>query len=67
MAMREVIERNLFASQQRMGGNGYALALQESMGRLYTVDESDILNDPRETPFLDKLGVHARVEKVYGL
>ena len=37
------------------------------MGRLYTLDETDILNDPRESPYLDKQGVHARVEKVYGL
>ena len=37
------------------------------MGRMYTLDETDILNDPRESPFLDKQSVHARVEKVYGL
>ena len=67
MAMRAVIDRNMFASQQRMGNIGSAFALQGAMGRIYSLDETDIYNDPRESPFLDKEGLHARVEKVYGL
>ena len=67
MAMRTVIERNIFAQHHRMGGHGSALALQSHMGRMYTLDETDIYNDPRESPFTDKLGVHERAEKVYGL
>lgn len=67
MAMRTVIERNIFAQHHRIGGDGSACALQSHMGRMYTLDETDIYNDPRESPFLDKLGVHARAEKVYGL
>ena len=67
MAMRTVIERNIFAQHQRLNGQGSAFALQSHMGKIYTLDETDILNDPRESPYLDKLGVHSRVEKVYGL
>lgn len=67
MAMRAVIENNLFAQQQRLGNLGSAFALQSHMGRIYKLDETDIMNDPRETPYLDKVGVHARVEKIYGL
>ena len=37
------------------------------MGRIYKLDETDIYNDPRESPFLEKETVHARVQKVYGL
>ena len=50
-----------------MGNMGSAFGLQGHMGRIYTLDETDIYNDPRESPFLDKEGLHARVEKVYGL
>ena len=67
MAMRTVIERNIFAQHQRLNGHGSAFALQAHMGKIYTLDETDILNDPRESPYLDKVGVHARIEKVYGL
>ena len=67
MAMRTVIERNMFASQQRMGQPGSAFALQSHMGRIYKLDEMDIYSDPRESPYMDKEGIHARVEKVYGL
>ena len=37
------------------------------MGRIYKLDETDLYNDPRESPFLDKVGPHARIEKIYGL
>ena len=67
MAMRTVIERNIFAQHQRLGGQGSAFALESHMGKIYTLDETDIYNDPRESPFMDKVGVHSRVEKIYGL
>ena len=67
MAMREVIERNIFAQHQRLGGGHSAFALQSHMGRIYNLDETDILNDPRESPYLEKEGIHARIEKIYGL
>ena len=65
--MREVIERNIFAQHQRLGGGHSAFALQSHMGRIYNLDETDILNDPRESPYLEKEGIHARIEKIYGL
>ena len=67
MAMRTVIEQHIFAQPHRPGGPGSAFALNSAMGRMYTLDETDIYNRPEETPFVDKLGVHARAEKVYGL
>ena len=67
MAMRAVIDRNMFAQDQRLGAPGSAFALESHMGRIYKLDETDIYNDPRESPNLDKEGVHARVMKVYGL
>ena len=35
MAMRAVIERNMFAQDQRLGNYGSAFALQSAMGRIY--------------------------------
>ena len=67
MAMRTVIERNIFAQQHRPSGPGSAFGLQSAMGRMYTLDESDIYNRPEDSPFLDKVGVHVRAEKVYAL
>ena len=67
MAMRTVIERNIFAQHQRLGGGGSAFALQSHMDRIYNLDETDIYNDPRESPYLEKEGIHARIEKIYGL
>jgi len=67
MAMRAVMDRSLFAQQGRLGSMGSAFALQSHMGRIYKLDETDIYNDPRETCHLDKVSIHSRVEKVYGL
>ena len=67
MAMRAVIERNIFAQDQRLNGHGSAFALQSAMGRLRYLNETDIYNDPRESPYTDKEGIHSRVERVYGL
>ena len=67
LAMRTMIERNIYAQSQRLGGDGSAFALQSHMGRMYTLDETDIYNDPRQSPHMDKAGIYSRVEKVYGL
>ena len=67
MAMRAVIERNMYAKTQRLGHYGTAFALQSHMGRIYKLDELDIYNDPRESPYLEKESIHAKIEKVYGL
>lgn len=67
MAMRAVIDRSLFAQEGRMGMMGSAFALQSHMGRIYKLDETDIYNDPRESPHLDKVSAHSRVEKVFAL
>ena len=52
-AMRTVIERNIFAQGQRLGGGSSAFALQGAMGRLYKLDETDIYNDPNQSPHID--------------
>jgi len=68
MAEREVIERSMFASVGRPGGFKSSLfGLNASMGRYEELTFADILNDPNEHPMPDKIGVHSRLEKVYGL
>lgn len=66
-AMRMLIERNIFAQGQRLGGPSSGFALQGHMGRTYKLDEMDIYNDPSQNPNMDKAGVYAPIEKVYGL
>ena len=49
MAMRTMIERNIFAQTKRITGEpGTMHALQDHMGRYYELDVADIYNDPRE-------------------
>ncbi len=67
MAMRTVIDRNIFAQTKRIGEPSSMLALQDSMGRYYELDPSDIYNDPRETPELETEGFASKALKVYGL
>ena len=43
------------------------IALQDSMNRYYELDASDIYNDPRENPNLDKENIGSKILKVYGL
>lgn len=37
------------------------------MGRYEQMDFADILNDPRYDPNMEKEGIHARCDKIYGL
>ena len=41
--------------------------LQMDMGRYDEMDFSDILCDPKTDPNMDKEGIHARCDKIYGL
>ena len=37
------------------------------MGRYDEMDFSDVLCDPRTDPNMDKEGIHARCDRIYGL
>jgi hypothetical protein len=67
MAERAVVERSMFAAIGRPDGQGSLFALNGAMGRYEELTFADILNDPNMDPMPDKLGIHARMEKVYGL
>ena len=68
MAQRVVMDRNILASNQRVGGTGSSMhALQYDMGRYNVLDFSDIMNDPRENPEPEKESAHDRCAKIYGL
>ncbi len=68
MAMRTVLERNILGQVQRLGGHGSSMhGLKDHMGKDDRVDFEDYMNLPDESPYLDKEGPHARLEKVYGL
>ncbi len=68
MAERAVIERSMFAAVSRPGGIQSSLCgLNSAMGRYEELTVADILNDPSQDPMPDKLGIHCRMEKVYGL
>ena len=41
--------------------------LNMHMGRYEEIDFFDILNDPYNTPEVDKEGMRARMEKAYGM
>ena len=66
--MRFVMERNILASTRRLGGYGSSMfGLNMHMDRYDELDFNDILNDPYQTPQVDKVGIHAKVEKEFGL
>ena len=68
MAQRIVLDRTILASNQRLGGTGSSMFhLQMDMGRYDEMDMSDILSDPRYDPNMEKEGIHARCDKIYGL
>jgi hypothetical protein len=68
MAARVVLERNILAGSRRQGAYGSSMfGLKSHMGKYQTIDFEDILNDPNESPFMDKETVHERCEKVYGM
>eukprot|EP00350_Pseudokeronopsis_sp_OXSARD2_P007003 CAMPEP_0170543574 /NCGR_PEP_ID=MMETSP0211-20121228/2650_1 /TAXON_ID=311385 /ORGANISM="Pseudokeronopsis sp., Strain OXSARD2" /LENGTH=66 /DNA_ID=CAMNT_0010846989 /DNA_START=204 /DNA_END=404 /DNA_ORIENTATION=- len=66
--MRMVIERSIMGSQKRLGGYGSSMhGLNSHMGRYEQVDIFDILNDPYQSPELERESIHAKMEKMYGL
>lgn len=68
MAMRAVIERNMLAQNQRPGGYGSSMfGLNCHLGRYDELDFADYLNDPNESPALERASFNAQMEKVYGL
>ena len=67
MAERAVVERSIFAATGRPDGESSLFALHGSMNRFDELTFADILNDPNQDPMPDKIGVHCRMEKVYGL
>ena len=68
MPMRHVIEAELLASTRRLGGYGSNMfGLNMHLGRYEELDFADILNNPNESPEIDRENIHARVEKAYGM
>lgn len=68
MAMRHVIDASMCAQVRRLGPHGSSMhLLNMQLGRYYDLDEFDILNNPHESPVLEKEGIHAQLEQVYGL
>ena len=62
------MERSILSQCKRLGGYGSSMfGLNSHMDRYDEVDFMDILNDPYESPEMDREGVHARLEKAYGL
>ena len=68
MAMRYVMDANIMSSTRRLGGYGSNMhGLNMHLDRYEDLDEFDILNNPYESPDMDKVGVHAHMEKLYGI
>lgn len=68
MAMRYVMDANIMSQTRRLGGYGSSMhGLNMHMGRYEELDEFDILNNPYESPDTDRIGVHAQMEKLYGI
>ena len=68
MAQRVVMDRNILAQTQRLGGKGSSMFhLQMDMGRYEEMDFADYLNDPSNDPELERDDIHTRCEKIYGL
>jgi hypothetical protein len=68
LPMRFVIERNMLAQTRRLGGYGSSLfGLNMHMDRYDDIDFLDILNDPNESPEMERVSIHAQMEKLYGM
>ena len=68
MAMRHVIDASMCSQVRRLGPHGSSMhLLNMQLGRYYDIDEFDTLNNPYESPVLEKEGVHSQLEKIYGL
>ena len=65
MAMRTVIERNIYAQVQRHGGERSSMfGLKGHMGKFDQLEMEDILGNPDESPLMPRETVHARLAKV---
>ena len=68
MAMRTVIERNIYAQVQRHGGERSSMfGLKGHMGKYDQLEMEDIIGNPDESPLMPRETVHARLAKVYCL
>ena len=68
MPMRFVMERSILSQTRRLGGYGSSMfGLNMHMERYDDVDFGDILNDPYMNPETDKVGMHAQVEREFGI
>ena len=68
MPMRYVIERNILSQTKRLGGVGSSMfGLNMHMGRYDELDFFDILNDPNMSPDMERINIHTRTAKQFGL
>ena len=68
LPMRYVIESSIMASHRRPGGYGsFMHGLNMHMGRYEELSFFDVLNDPYQSPELEREGIHSAMEKVYGV
>ena len=66
--MRFVMERNILAGTRRLGGYGSSMFhLNMHMDRYDELDFTDILSDPFQSPVTDKEGIHAQMEREFGI
>ena len=67
-AMRRVLDASLCAQVQRpCGGRSSFFHLNHVLGRYDEIDTTDVLNDPYETPDMDREGQRARLERKLGM
>ena len=68
MAMRHVLEANMLCQIQRPSGfKSSMFGLDHHLQRFDELDVLDILNNPNESPDIDKVGQRARLEVKYGM
>eukprot|EP00349_Pseudokeronopsis_sp_Brazil_P004890 CAMPEP_0202958238 /NCGR_PEP_ID=MMETSP1396-20130829/2601_1 /ASSEMBLY_ACC=CAM_ASM_000872 /TAXON_ID= /ORGANISM="Pseudokeronopsis sp., Strain Brazil" /LENGTH=100 /DNA_ID=CAMNT_0049676197 /DNA_START=115 /DNA_END=417 /DNA_ORIENTATION=+ len=67
-AMRTVLDRSILGSHRRLGTYGSSMhGLNLHMGRYEQLDFFDYIGDKNASPDLEKEGIHAQMEKVYGI
>ena len=58
----------MLSQSRRLGGYGSSMfGLNMHLDRYDELDFTDILNDPNESPYMDKVGVHGRLEQEFGI
>ena len=68
MAMRRVLDASICAQVQRpCGARSSFFHLNHVLGRYDEIDHTDILNDPYESPDMDREGQRARLERKLGM